>query len=60
MNIIPVSKSGDLSITDNYRGINLTCIIAKMYKQNDTEPDKKIVGCETEEKPEWFPPQGTT
>ena len=29
-NIIPVPKSGDLSKTDNYRGISLTCIIAKM------------------------------
>lgn len=33
MNIIPVPKSGDLSITDNYRVINLTCVIAKMYNQ---------------------------
>ena len=33
MNIIPVPKSGDLSITDNYRGISLTCIIAKLYNR---------------------------
>jgi hypothetical protein len=31
--IIPVPKSGDLSKTDNYRGISLTCIIAKMYNR---------------------------
>ena len=31
MNIIPVPKSRDLSITDNYCGISLTCVIAKMY-----------------------------
>ncbi|KAJ8346398.1 hypothetical protein SKAU_G00277990 [Synaphobranchus kaupii] len=30
-NIIPVPKSGDLSKPDNYRGISLTCVIAKMY-----------------------------
>ena len=30
-NIIPVPKSGDLLKPDNYRGISLTCIIAKMY-----------------------------
>ena len=33
MNIIPVPKSGDLSITNNYRDISLTCVIAKMYNQ---------------------------
>ena len=30
MNIIPVPKSGDLSVTDNYRIISLTCIMAKI------------------------------
>ena len=33
MNIIPVPKSGDLSVTDNYRGISLTCIMAKMFNR---------------------------
>ena len=32
-NIIPVPKSGDLSKPDNYRGISLTCIIAKIYNR---------------------------
>ena len=32
-NIIPVPKSGDLSKPDNYRGISLTCVIAKMYNR---------------------------
>ena len=31
MNIIP--KSGDLSVTDNYRGISLTCILAKIINR---------------------------
>ena len=31
--IIPVPKSGDLSKTDNYRGISLTCIIAKVFNR---------------------------
>ena len=33
MNIILVPKSGDLSKTDNYRGISLICIIAKIYNR---------------------------
>ena len=33
MNIIPVPKSGDLSNTNNYRGISLICIIAKIYNR---------------------------
>ena len=33
MNIIPVPKSGNLSTTDNYRGISLICNIAKMYNR---------------------------
>ena len=31
--IIPVPKTGDLSKPDNYRGISLTCIIAKMFNR---------------------------
>ena len=33
MNIVPVPKSGDLSSTNNYRGISLICIIAKIYNR---------------------------
>ena len=33
MNIVPVPKSGDLSNTNNYRGISLICIIAKIYNR---------------------------
>ncbi|KAJ8361351.1 hypothetical protein SKAU_G00178760 [Synaphobranchus kaupii] len=32
-NIIPVPKAGDLSKPDNYRGISLTCITAKIYNR---------------------------
>ncbi|KAJ4938949.1 hypothetical protein JOQ06_028414 [Pogonophryne albipinna] len=32
-NIIPVPKAGDLSKPDNYGGISLTCITAKVYNQ---------------------------
>ena len=31
--IIPVSKSGHPTVTDNYRGISLTCIVAKMFNR---------------------------
>ena len=33
MNIIPVPKSGDLSKTDNYHGISLIPVIAKIYNR---------------------------
>ncbi|CAJ1087270.1 Craniofacial development protein 2 [Xyrichtys novacula] len=33
MNIIPVPKTGDLSNTNNYRGISLICIVAKVYNR---------------------------
>ena len=33
MNIIPVSKSDDLSVTDNYRGISVTCMMAKLINR---------------------------
>ena len=29
--ILPFPKKGDLSVTDNYMGITLTCIAAKIY-----------------------------
>jgi hypothetical protein len=32
-NIIPVPKKGNLSNADNYRGISLTCIIAKLFNR---------------------------
>ena len=33
MNIIPVPKSGNLSVTNNYRGISITCIMAKIFNR---------------------------
>ena len=33
LNLIPVPKSGDLSLTANYRGISLSSIIAKTYNR---------------------------
>ena len=32
-NIIPIPKSGNLTITENYRGISLTSIMAKTYNR---------------------------
>ena len=32
-NIIPIPKSGNLTITDNYRGISLTSIMARTYNR---------------------------
>ena len=31
INIIPIPKSGDLTKTDNYRGISLSSVVAKVY-----------------------------
>jgi hypothetical protein len=30
-NIVPIIKSGDLTKTDNYRGISLSSVVAKVY-----------------------------
>ena len=32
-NIVPIPKSGDLTKTDNYRGISLTSVVAKVYNR---------------------------
>ena len=33
LNIIPLPKKGDLSITGNYRGISLTSIVSKLFNR---------------------------
>ena len=33
LNIIPIPKSGDLSLGGNYRGISLSSIVAKLYNK---------------------------
>ena len=33
INIVPVPKSGDLSKTDNYRGISLISVVSKTYNR---------------------------
>ena len=33
INIIPIPKSGDLTKTDNYRGIGLSSVVAKVYNR---------------------------
>ena len=33
INIIPIPKSGDLTKTDNYRGISLSSVVAKVYNR---------------------------
>ena len=44
MNIIPVPKSGDFSNTNNYRGISLTCIIAKIYNKMILNRIRSVIG----------------
>ena len=33
LNIVPIPKSGDLSLSGNYRGISLSSIVAKTYNR---------------------------
>ena len=33
LNIVPIPKSGDLSLRGNYRGISLSFIVTKTYKR---------------------------
>ena len=40
--ILPFPKKGELSVTDNYRGITLTCIAAKIYNTMIRERIQRI------------------
>ena len=59
-NIVPVPKFGDLSKTDNYRGISLTCIIVKMYNLMILNCIKKAIAYRLRMRPNGFRPKGTT
>ncbi len=60
MNIIPVPKSGDLSVTDNYRGISLTCIIAKMYNRMILNRTRRVLDVKLRKNQNGFRPKRTT
>ena len=60
MNIIPVPKSGDLSKTDNYRGISLICIIAKIYNRLILNRIRSVINLRLRINQNGFRPQRTT
>ena len=60
MNIVPVPKSGDLSKTDNYRGISLICIIAKMYNRLILNRIRSVIDLRLRTNQNGFRPTRTT
>ena len=60
MNIIPVPKSGDLSKTDNYRGISLICIIAKIYNRMILNHIRSVIDLRLRVNQNGFRPERTT
>ena len=59
-NIIPVPKKGNLSNTDNYRGISLTCIIAKLYNRMILNRIRGAIDPELRVNQNGFRPRRTT
>ena len=59
-NIIPVPKKGNLSNTDNYRGISLTCIIAKLYNRMILNRIRKAIDPKLRIHQNGFRPKRTT
>lgn len=60
MNIIPVPKSGDLSNTNNYRGISLICIIAKIYNRMILNRIRSVIDVKLRYNQNGFRPKRTT
>jgi hypothetical protein len=60
MNIIPVPKSGDLSNTNNYRGISLICIIAKIYNRLILNRIRSVLDLKLRNNQNGFRPKRTT
>ena len=60
MNIIPVPKSGDLTNTNNYRGISLICIIAKIYNRLILNRIRSVIDLKLRINQNGFRPERTT
>ena len=60
MNIIPVPKSGDLTNTNNYRGISLICIIAKIYNRLILNRIRSVIDVKLRINQNGFHPKRTT
>ena len=60
LNIIPVPKSGDLTNTNNYRGISLICIIAKIYNRLILNRIRSVIDLKLRINQNGFRPERTT
>ena len=60
MNIIPVPKSGDLSNTNNYRGISLICIVAKVYNRMILNRIRSVIDLKLRINQNGFRPERST
>ncbi|XP_062577713.1 uncharacterized protein LOC134239565 [Saccostrea cucullata] len=60
MNIVTVPKSGDLSKTDNYRGISLICIIVKIYNRLILNRIRSVIDLRLRTNQNCFRPGRTT
>ena len=60
MNIVPVPKSGDLTNTNNYRGISLICIIAKIYNRLILNRIRSVIDVKLRYNQNGFRPKRTT
>ena len=45
LNIVPIPKSGDLSLSGNYRGISLSSIVAKTYNRLILNRVRPVLDC---------------
>ena len=59
-NIIPVPKKGNLSNADNYRGISLTCITAKLYNRMILNRIRSVIDPKLRVNQNGFRPKRTT
>ena len=60
LNIIPVPKTGNLSCTDNYRGISLACIITKLYNRMILNQIRGVIDPKLRYNQNGFRPKRTT
>jgi len=59
-NIIPIPKKGNLSNVDNYRGISLTCITAKLFNRMILNRIRSVIDPKLRVNQNGFRPKRTT
>ena len=58
--IVPIHKSGDKNIANNYRGISLICIIAKIYNRLILNRIRSVIDIKLRINQNGFRPKRTT